>query len=133
MSRLARAMAMLAVGALFVLPAATAVAGASAPASKVPKVTLLAPGRTGGGAVPTFKWKKVRGAATYELAVVDKKGQPVWAWQGSATTVNLGGWPGKRPADAPGPVITKGCKWFVAALDDAGTPVAFSGLRPVSP
>lgn len=110
-----------------------AAVGASVPTRELSPVVLVGPAKAGAGEVPKFSWKPVRGATRYDLVVVDRRDRPVWAWTGSATKVNLGGLPGKRPRGAPGPVVTKGCRWAVFAFDDAGRPVAVSEFRPVSP
>jgi hypothetical protein len=38
-----------------------------------------------------------------------------------------------RPAWAPGPRLTAGSRWRVAALDGDGNAIAISAVRPVSP
>jgi len=95
-------------------------------------VELVAPPPTGAGEVPTFEWRPVEGAATYQVVVQDGQGNAVWSWQGEATSVALGGVP-DRPAAAEGPVLSAGSSWSVAALDAQGHVVAVSVLRPVSP
>lgn len=99
----------------------------------LPAVELLAPGATGAGEVPAFEWQAVEGAARYRLVVIDGNGEPLWAWNGAETKVNLGGLPGERPEAESGPVITPGSIWSVAAFDAEGNALAISELRPVSP
>ncbi len=96
-------------------------------------IELTGPTVSGAGEVPTFEWQAVAGAARYRLVVLDGDGEPLWAWNGSETRVNLGGLPVERPADISGPVITPGSSWSVVAFDADGTPLAVSVLRPVEP
>lgn len=99
----------------------------------LPSVELLTPAVADAGARPTFSWEPVPGAATYALAVVTSAGGPVWAWEGTAMTVILGGW-SEPPADGiPGPLITVECEWFVVAFAGDGSAMALSAWRPVSP
>jgi hypothetical protein len=94
---------------------------------------LLEPATSGVGSRPTFRWSAVPGASSYLLAIVTAENEPVWAWQGVATEVVLGGWDEVPPAGAPGPVLGGASSWFVVALDAQGLPLANSGLRPVAP
>ena len=95
-------------------------------------VTLVAPATTGAGERPAFRWKPVDGATSYALAVVTTADEPLWAWQGVATEVILGGWPTPPPAEAFGPLLVGDAVWFVVAFDTAGVPIANSVLRPVA-
>jgi hypothetical protein len=94
---------------------------------------LLEPATSAAGERPTFRWAPVSGASSYLLAVLTTDNQPVWAWQGTATEVILGGWDQPPAADAPGPVLGGPSHWFVVALDAEGQPLANSMLRPVTP
>jgi hypothetical protein len=96
-------------------------------------VTLLAPATTGAGDRPAFRWEAVEGAASYALAVVTAADEPLWAWQGAAAEVILGGWSTPPPADAFGPLLLGDGKWFVVAFDAGGLPIANSVIRPVAP
>jgi hypothetical protein len=98
----------------------------------LPRITLLAPPVEGAGEVPSFEWEPVRGARRYQMTVQDAEGTPIWAWQGTETEVNLGGLQGERPRGVPGPVLTDGSRWAVAAFA-SGEAVAVSGWRPASP
>lgn len=95
-------------------------------------VQLSGPDEDGAGKVPTFSWKPVDGAVEYRLFVLNAEGQPIWAWQGAATTVVLGAIP-DRPEGEAGPVVTDGSTWSVAALDAIGAVIAISSDRAVSP
>jgi hypothetical protein len=95
-------------------------------------VTLLAPATTDAGERPTFMWETVEGAASYALAVLTNAGEPLWAWQGAATEIILGGWNSPPPADAFGPLLLGEANWFVVAFDAAGVPIANSVIRPVA-
>jgi len=44
-----------------------------------------------GGTRPEVSWDAMDGAATYRVTVVAADGGPPWAWEGSATSVALGG------------------------------------------
>jgi hypothetical protein len=80
-----------------------------------------------------FRWQPVDGAVRYTLAVLTAANEPLWAWDGTATDVILGGWPGPPPPEAPGPVLIGPAAWFVVAYDATGTPIAVSDIRAVSP
>ena len=86
----------------------------------------------GVGRRPTLAWDPVDGAASYFLVVKDASGAAYWAWDGSETSVPLGG--AEFPADfGNGPIIGPGFTWSVSAYAADGTFVAISGDRPVSP
>ena len=117
--------------------AAPAVAGTEQPGSPadlgVATITLTAPSVAAAGARPTFGWEPVAGAAAYSVFVLTDAGEPIWAWQGPATSVVLGGWPATPPPEAPGPLLLGRGTWFVVALDATDAPIAASELRPVAP
>jgi hypothetical protein len=94
---------------------------------------LLEPATTAAGNRPAFRWTAVQGATSYLLAILDAANEPVWAWQGAATEVILGGWDQPPPDDAPGPLITGPGQWFVVAVGADGVPIANSLLRPITP
>jgi hypothetical protein len=96
-------------------------------------MTLLAPATTGAGERPAFKWEPVDGATSYAVAVITTANEPLWAWQGTATEVILGGWSTPPPAEAFGPLLLGEADWFVVAFDAAGQPIANSVIRPVAP
>jgi hypothetical protein len=96
-------------------------------------VVVVGPTATSAGDRPMFSWEPVDGAVRYTLAVLTATNEPLWAWDGTATDVILGGWPGPPPPEAPGPVLTGPAAWFVVAYDAAGTPIAVSDVRAVSP
>jgi hypothetical protein len=86
----------------------------------------------GVGLRPTLAWEPVDGAAAYFLVVKDASGEAYWAWDGSETSVPLGG--AEFPADfGNGPTIGPGYSWSVSAYAVDGAFVAISGDRPVSP
>ena len=97
------------------------------------QVVLIAPPTEGAGEVPTFEWEPVQGAAGYRLFVVGGDGTAIWSWEGTETSVALGGLTVDRPEGAEGPVVTAGSTWSVVALDAEGHVVAVSVQRPVSP
>ncbi len=86
----------------------------------------------GVGVRPTLGWEAVEGADSYFLVVKDDAGAAYWAWDGSETSIPLGG------ADFPedfgnGPTIGPGYTWSVSAYAEDGTFLAISGDRPLSP
>jgi len=107
--------------------------GTSLQAPVQTKVDLLAPPVEGAGEVPEFRWNAVPRAAVYRLAVLGSDGDPIWAWEGTDTSVTLGGVPGERERGEGGPVIVEGSSWSVAAFDAKGAVVAVSVRRPVAP
>jgi hypothetical protein len=132
----------LTVAALLLLGAAGASAAPAVAATEQPgppadlglaTITLTAPNFTGAATRPTFVWEPVAGAAAYSVFVLTGAGDPIWAWQGPATSVVLGGWPATPPADAPGPLLLGPGRWFAVALDATDSPIATSELRPVAP
>lgn len=96
------------------------------------RVALVAPAERGAGDVPTFEWEAVSDASAYRLAVVDEGGEVVWAWEGAATSVALGG-VAERPQGEPGPVLAGPATWSVVAIDVEGDVVAVSPIRAVAP
>ncbi len=86
----------------------------------------------GVGVRPTLDWEAVEGADSYFLVVKDDAGVPYWAWDGSETSIPLGG--AEFPEDyGNGPTIGPGYTWSVSAYAADGTFLAISGDRPVSP
>jgi hypothetical protein len=97
------------------------------------EVELTGPPETDAGKVPTFRWKRVDGAAAYRLAVLDSDGDASWAWQGTKTSIVLGAVKDRPRRGEAGPIVTDGMRWSVVALDENGQVVAASRLRDVSP
>jgi len=88
--------------------------------------------KEGAGLRPTLDWEGVEGAGSYFLVVKDDVGAAYWAWEGSETSIPLGG--AEFPQDhGNGPTIGPGFTWSVSAYDVDGTFLAISGDRPVSP
>ncbi len=86
----------------------------------------------GVGVRPTLGWEAVEGADSYFLVVKDEAGVPYWAWEGSESSIPLGG--AEFPEDyGNGPTIGPGYTWSVSAYAADGTFLAISGDRPVSP
>jgi len=96
-------------------------------------LVLISPALSGAGDRPEFSWAPVAGAATYSLAGTTVVDEPLWAWEGAATAVILGGWPVAPIPAAPGPLLIDDAKWFVVAFDAQGIPIANSVMRPVAP
>jgi len=86
----------------------------------------------GVGLRPTFDWESVDGAGSYFLVVKDEASASYWAWEGSETSIPLGG--AEFPEDqGNGPTIGPDFTWSVSAYDVDGTFLAISGDRPISP
>ncbi len=86
----------------------------------------------GVGLRPTLDWEAIEGAGTYFLVVKDEQGAAYWAWEGSATSILLGG--AEFPQDyGNGPTIGPGYLWSVSAYAADGMMLAISGDRPISP
>ncbi len=98
----------------------------------LPVVDVLGPSESGAGEVPLFRWEPVAGASRYDVGVVGPDG-PLWAWQGEANEIYLGGLPVERPPGLAGPVIAAGSCWSVVARGADGHVIAVSEFLPVSP
>lgn len=120
-----------------VLVALLMLLGACASDSAAPQVgvaglSLLGPYEAEVGTVPRFEWSDVDGAAKYRLVVLGPQG-PIWAWEGTETSVNLGGLTGDRPELMPGPVVEAGTSWSVAAFDASGAVLDIVGPIEIAP
>jgi hypothetical protein len=98
----------------------------------VGEVELLTPAE-GVGIKPLFEWAAVEGVQRYLLILRDANGETYWAWNGSATSIYLGGVSEQPSDDAEGPRLEAGMAWAVFALDSEGEVIASSELRPISP
>jgi len=86
----------------------------------------------GGGPRPILAWEGADGASSYFVVVKDDEGAAYWAWEGSETSIPLGG--AEFPQDhGNGPTIGPGYTWSVSAYAGDGTFLAISGDRPISP
>ena len=101
----------------------------------VPGITeiTLTTAESGVGSKPLFAWEPLPAAATYQLVVYDADGRAYWAWEGSATSVYLGGGDTPPPENSSGPMLGEGMSWAVLAFDDAGAPIGTSVIRSISP
>ena len=95
-------------------------------------IALLTP-ETGVGPSPRFEWNAVPGAARYLLFVFDTNGQMFWGWDGTATSVYLGGLDNPPTPGTMGPVLDAPMTWAVIAYDAAGKLIASSPTRPIAP
>ena len=100
-------------------------AEAAAPGEGIAAIRPTGPVR-GRGARPAVTWAPVSGAVQYQVVLLDARRRPLWAWQGTGTSVVVGGAPKPGPATGSGPRATKGSTWTVAALDAAGRPLGLS-------
>lgn len=87
----------------------------------------------GVGAYPLFEWTVVPGAARYLLFVFDADGVMFWAWEGSATSVYLGGLDQPPTPGSMGPALDVPMSWAVIAFDAGGNLVAGSPTRTIAP
>lgn len=87
----------------------------------------------GAGAYPIFEWAAVPDTAYYLLFVFDTNGIMYWAWEGTATSIYLGGLDQPPVPGSMGPVLDAPMTWAVVAFDSAGNPIASSAERPISP
>ena len=99
---------------------------------ELPAIEILAPGDSEAGSVPLFRWEPFDAAVTYQLTVLGAEG-PLWAWQGEATEVYLGGLPFERPPGWAGPTLDTAACLSVRARDAEGDVIAASAMLPLSP
>ena len=86
----------------------------------------------GVGLRPMLSWEAIEDAGSYFLVVKDDAGAGYWAWEGSETSIPLGG--AAFPDDiGNGPTIAAGYTWSVSAYAADGTILAISGDRSLSP
>jgi hypothetical protein len=88
---------------------------------------------SGGGAHPVLKWKPVAGTASYLVVVRTPGGTPFWTWQGSETSVRLGGGPESAADDTEGAALRTRMVWFVIAFDADRKAIASSVTRRIRP
>jgi hypothetical protein len=98
------------------------------------EIVLLTP-TEGVGLKPRLEWEMVNGADRYALIIYHSNGQPYWAWEGSGTSVYLGGGDSETPPpeNSAGPILVDGMTWGVMAFDTAGLLIASSTVRTISP
>jgi len=94
-------------------------------------VELVAPDLVVTDVAPEFVWAPVPGAVSYRLVVLGAT-EPVWAWEGGATSIRLGGLTADAGSAFPAPEIGAVTTWSVAALDGEGNVVAVSERRTIS-
>jgi hypothetical protein len=115
-----------------VKPARVPAAAPSRPVRGVATIELRTRTKSRGDR-PALSWSPVAGAAGYRVVLLDAGRRPYWSWQGTTSTVVVGGTEKPMPPAAGGPRVVKGSTWSVVALDDAGQPVALSAPRAISP
>ena len=76
---------------------------------------------------PIVSWAPIDGAQRYELLVRTASGELYWVWQGTATTIPIGGAPQLGPNTA-GAALAPGMTWYVVAIGEDGLPIAQSEL-----
>jgi hypothetical protein len=87
----------------------------------------------GAGAYPFFEWAAVPEAAFSLLFVFDTNGVTYWAWEGTATSVYLGGLDQPPTPGSMGPVLDAPMTWAVIAFDATDNLIASSAARPIAP
>jgi hypothetical protein len=85
------------------------------------------------GAYPLFEWTAVPDAAFYILLVFDTTGGAFWAWEGTATSVYLGGLDQPPTPGSMGPALDGPMTWAVIAFDAGNNLIASSAQRPITP
>jgi len=95
-------------------------------------IELLIP-EQGAGAYPLFEWSAVPDAAFYLLFVFDTNGVTYWAWEGTTTSVYLGGLDQPPTPGSMGPVLDVPMTWAVIAFDGDENLIASSAERPIAP
>ncbi len=81
---------------------------------------------------PELAWEPVAGAVRYEVTLFAPDGYGYWAWQGTATSVHVGGEP-QLLADAAGPTAVTGMTWQVLAIGPDGAVIALSERTAIGP
>jgi hypothetical protein len=69
----------------------------------------------------------------YTLVLYTTDRKPYWAWDGTASSVYLGGSDTAPRDDSAGPVLSTGMSWAVMAFDGDDQLIGCSVLRPISP
>jgi hypothetical protein len=87
----------------------------------------------GVSAYPLFEWTAVPDAARYLLFVFDTNGVMYWAWDGTATSVYLGGLDQPPTPGSMGPTLDGPMAWAVIAFDVGENLIASSTQRPITP
>lgn len=107
-----------------------------APSSLAPEVAGLAgirlttsPAEV--GTRPELTWDPVDDAAYYSLVVSTADGRPYWAWEGTTTSIPLGGLP-RLHDDAAGPRLADAMTWVVTAHDADHRVIALSDREPLT-
>lgn len=95
-------------------------------------IELLTP-EQGVGAYPLFEWTAVPDAARYLLFVFEADEVMYWAWEGTGTSVYLGGLDQPPTPGSMGPVLDVPMTWAVIALDGGGNLIAGSPTRSITP
>ena len=98
----------------------------------IPAVTLLEPLSDDAGPAPLFRWQPVDGSVRYSLSLLGPS-EPVWAWQGEATEIYLGGLTVQPPAGLSGLVLPEQVCWSVVAYGEDGHVIAASPIVAMAP
>ncbi len=87
-----------------------------------------------GGPWPVLEWETIDGAESYGVTLYAASGEVYWRWRGEDTEVRVGGFPEEPDPDAAlAPRVEEDMTWDVVARDGAGSVIAQSGERPISP
>lgn len=100
--------------------------------AELAEVQLTAPASQHAGTSPVFGWNPIEGAYFYRLSLLTDGG-PLWAWEGTQTSVRLGGYTAEPAPGATALRLTEPGWWSVSALDYAGELIAISALFAISP
>jgi hypothetical protein len=98
----------------------------------VEEIALTTP-QEGAGVKPQFAWEPLDGAVRYTVVLYTADRKPYWAWDGTATSIYLGGSDTAPRDDSAGPVLSAGMSWAAMAFDGDDRLIGSSVLRPISP
>lgn len=97
----------------------------------IPGLALLTP-MSGAGPRPELAWEPVDGAFFYNVVVLDPTGRGYWGWEGTDTSVHVGGEPVIKEG-LSGPSVIDGMTWQVSAYDSDQNLIALSHQQPIAP
>jgi hypothetical protein len=97
----------------------------------IPGIDLLT-SEAGGGVRPQLVWEPIDQAFFYNVVVLDPTGRGYWGWEGTVTSVHVGGEP-VITEGLSGPSVISGMTWQVAAYDSELNLIALSHMQPIAP
>lgn len=97
----------------------------------LPGITIVTP-ESGGGARPELAWRPVDDAFFYNVVLFGPSGRAYWGWEGTTTSVHVGGEPVIKEG-LSGPSVIEGMFWQVSAYDNDLNLIALSHQQPIGP